>query len=149
MNSSAEGPVYLSTKCLLNPQDIVLATQNFTSWIIWGSSREPSAFLNTSTELAVVLLRHGQYDAVEVRILPFTTLEPFTPFVICSCFSDYLILTSFFMLILFTHEKSTHVSLTNMEVQSIISKGIFLKCQILGLNLLLAKRCNRESLMQR
>ncbi|TYJ95575.1 nuclear pore complex protein NUP160 isoform X5 [Cucumis melo var. makuwa] len=65
MNSSAEGPVYLSTKCLLNPQDIVLATQNFTSWIIWGSSREPSAFLNTSTELAVVLLRHGQYDAVE------------------------------------------------------------------------------------
>ena len=81
MNSSAEGPIYLSTECLLNPQDIVLATQNFTSWVIWGSSREPSAFLNTSTELALLLLRHGQYDAVEVHILPYATLDlsPFCP----------------------------------------------------------------------
>ncbi|XP_022155992.1 nuclear pore complex protein NUP160 isoform X2 [Momordica charantia] len=64
-HSSAQGPIYLSSKCLLNPQEIVIATQNFTSWIIWGNSREPSAFLNTSTELALILLRHGQYDAVE------------------------------------------------------------------------------------
>ncbi|XP_022928856.1 nuclear pore complex protein NUP160 [Cucurbita moschata] len=65
MNPSTEGPIYLSSKCLLSPQDIVLATHNFTSWVIWGNGREPSAFLNTSTELALVLLRHGQYDAVE------------------------------------------------------------------------------------
>ncbi|KAE8709147.1 NUP160 protein [Hibiscus syriacus] len=55
-----------SLGCLLNPNDIITSVQKFTSWIVWGNAREvSSSFLRRSTEIAIVLLRNGQYDAVE------------------------------------------------------------------------------------
>ncbi|GMY33051.1 nuclear pore complex protein NUP160 isoform X1 [Fagus crenata] len=59
------GHIELSSRCLPNSDDISNSIQDFTSWIIWGKSGEPSAFLSHSTELALILLRHGQYDAAE------------------------------------------------------------------------------------
>ncbi|XP_050215706.1 nuclear pore complex protein NUP160 isoform X2 [Mercurialis annua] len=51
---------------LPNPENILSLVQNFTSWIIWGQSREESnSFLKRSNELAIILLRHSQYEAVE------------------------------------------------------------------------------------
>ncbi|XVF26426.1 hypothetical protein REPUB_Repub14bG0015700 [Reevesia pubescens] len=63
----------LSLGCLLNPHDVITSVQKFTSWIVWGNTGEvSSSFLRRSTELAIVLLRHGQYDAVEYLL---TTVE--------------------------------------------------------------------------
>ena len=57
----------LSLGCLPNPHDVISSVQKFTSWIVWGNTGEvSSSFLRRSTELAIALLRHGQYDAVEV-----------------------------------------------------------------------------------
>ncbi|GKA89298.1 nuclear pore complex protein NUP160 isoform X2 [Tanacetum coccineum] len=40
--------------------------RNFSSWIVWGTSEEgPSSFTTRSTMLALILLKHGQFDAVE------------------------------------------------------------------------------------
>ncbi|WCJ32291.1 SUPPRESSOR OF AUXIN RESISTANCE1 [Euphorbia peplus] len=51
---------------LPNSQEILGLVRDFTSWIIWGKSGEESnSFLKRSTELALILLRHSQYDAVE------------------------------------------------------------------------------------
>ncbi|KAJ6426310.1 hypothetical protein OIU84_022009 [Salix udensis] len=49
-----------------NPQEIVNLVRGFTSWIIWGKTGEEStSFLRRSSEIALILLRHGQYGAVE------------------------------------------------------------------------------------
>lgn len=56
----------LLSKCLPNLHDIIGSMRNFASWIIWGKSGECSALLSHSTELALILLMHGQYNAVEV-----------------------------------------------------------------------------------
>ncbi|XP_012074439.1 nuclear pore complex protein NUP160 isoform X1 [Jatropha curcas] len=54
------------SRYLPNPQEILCSVRDFTSWIIWGKSGEESnSFLKRSTELALILLRHSQYDAVE------------------------------------------------------------------------------------
>ncbi|XP_043806897.1 nuclear pore complex protein NUP160 isoform X2 [Manihot esculenta] len=59
-------PNHSSSRHLPNPQDIVGSVREFTSWIIWGKSGEEShSFLKRSTEIALILLRHSQYDAVE------------------------------------------------------------------------------------
>lgn len=67
-NQSSSGyERHLSLRCLPNPQDVISSVQQFTSWIVWGNTGEvSSSFTRRSTELAIVLLRHGQYDAVEV-----------------------------------------------------------------------------------
>ncbi|XVE89260.1 hypothetical protein DITRI_Ditri19aG0188900 [Diplodiscus trichospermus] len=63
----------LSLGCLPHPQDVISLVQKFTSWIVWGNTGEiSSSFLRRSTELAIVLLRHGQYNAVEYLL---TTVE--------------------------------------------------------------------------
>ncbi|XWS20630.1 hypothetical protein CRYUN_Cryun31cG0119100 [Craigia yunnanensis] len=63
----------LSLGCLPNPHDVISSVQKFTSCIVWGNTGEvSSSFLRRSTELAIVLLRHGQYDAVEYLL---TTVE--------------------------------------------------------------------------
>lgn len=51
---------------LSNPQRVTNSVREFTSCIIFGmTEEESSAFFRCSAELALILLRHGQYDAVE------------------------------------------------------------------------------------
>ncbi|KAM0016260.1 putative transcription factor WD40-like family [Helianthus debilis subsp. tardiflorus] len=51
---------------LPNPNSLIVPVHNFTSWIVWGRSEdESSCFSTRSTMLALILLKHGQYDAVE------------------------------------------------------------------------------------
>jgi len=71
IQSSSGDRSNLSSRCLPSSHDISNSMREFTSWIIWGKSGESSAFLSHSTELAPILLRHGQYDATEVISLPF------------------------------------------------------------------------------
>ncbi|KAF8378929.1 hypothetical protein HHK36_028354 [Tetracentron sinense] len=64
--SSSEDQDYISSRYLPSPGNLIGSVQNFTSWIIWGrTGEESSAFFSNSTELAKILLRHGQYGAVE------------------------------------------------------------------------------------
>ncbi|KAG6727322.1 hypothetical protein I3842_02G124200 [Carya illinoinensis] len=72
VQSSSVQHNHLSSKSLPNSLDIMNSMRDFSSWIIWGKSGESSAFLSHSTELALILLRHGQYDAVEYLL---TTVE--------------------------------------------------------------------------
>lgn len=52
---------------LPDPSSLSKSVQEFVSWIIWGrTGAEPSVFFTHSIGLALTLLRHGQYDAVEV-----------------------------------------------------------------------------------
>lgn len=51
---------------LPDPNSLSKSVQEFASWIMWGRTEaEPSVFFSHSIGLALVLLRHGQYDAVE------------------------------------------------------------------------------------
>lgn len=66
-HGSTEHTSHLSHTSLPEPSNIISLVRDFTSWIIWGSTEEESsAFFSHSTELALVLLRHGQFDAVQV-----------------------------------------------------------------------------------
>ncbi|XP_030553691.1 nuclear pore complex protein NUP160 isoform X1 [Rhodamnia argentea] len=54
---------------LLDPQVVTSTVRRFTSWIIWGlNGDDSSAFLSHSTELALILIRHGQYKAAELLL---------------------------------------------------------------------------------
>ncbi|XP_052192841.1 nuclear pore complex protein NUP160 isoform X2 [Diospyros lotus] len=56
----------LLVKCLPDPANIINSVREFTSWIMWGrTGEETSTFFSHSTELALILLKHGQYNAVE------------------------------------------------------------------------------------
>ncbi|KAM2829492.1 hypothetical protein PS2_035150 [Malus domestica] len=46
-------------------KDISISMRDFVSWIIWGHTAESFTFLKRATDLALILLRHGQYDEVE------------------------------------------------------------------------------------
>ncbi|XP_012434290.1 nuclear pore complex protein NUP160 isoform X3 [Gossypium raimondii] len=72
-NQSSSGyERHLSLGCLLNPHEIITSVQKFASWIVWGNTGEvSSSFLRRSTELAIILLRNGQYDAVEYLLAIF------------------------------------------------------------------------------
>ncbi|XP_062108027.1 nuclear pore complex protein NUP160 [Humulus lupulus] len=59
---------HLYSKYLPNLHDIIRSVRNFSSWIIWGKTGESSTFLSHSTELALILLKNGQYDAVELLL---------------------------------------------------------------------------------
>ncbi|KAL6531494.1 hypothetical protein OROMI_027857 [Orobanche minor] len=51
---------------LPHPSSLVNLSREFTSWIIWGrSGEESSVFFRNFIDLALVLLRHGQYNATE------------------------------------------------------------------------------------
>ncbi|XP_017229286.1 nuclear pore complex protein NUP160 isoform X2 [Daucus carota subsp. sativus] len=65
-HGSAEDRSHLCSTSLPDPSHIISLVRDFTSWIIWGSTEEESsAFFSHSTELALVLLKHGQFDAVQ------------------------------------------------------------------------------------
>lgn len=58
---------HLSLRCLPDPSSFIRSVQNFTSWLIWGRSGDDLISCSShSTELSLLLLRHGQCDAVEV-----------------------------------------------------------------------------------
>lgn len=67
--SSSEGRGELSHGDLLDPEVTLSAVRKFISWIIWGKGDESSVFLSHTTELAMILIRHGQYNAAEVIFL--------------------------------------------------------------------------------
>lgn len=106
MQSLPGGHTLLSSRCLPNPHDISNSIQDFTSWIIWGKSGGPSSFLSHSRELALILLRHGQYDAAEVIILPSIWWESLCYFLrdfsetFCYCF--FSLFVQFFVKYLLT-----------------------------------------------
>ncbi|KAI7734640.1 hypothetical protein M8C21_024531, partial [Ambrosia artemisiifolia] len=61
--NSFEGVV---SRQLPDPNSLIVSVHNFTSWIVWGRSEdESSSFSTRSTMLALILLKHGQFDAVE------------------------------------------------------------------------------------
>ncbi|VFQ84848.1 unnamed protein product [Cuscuta campestris] len=69
IQSSSEAQSHLSLRCLPDPTRIKSSVQQFASWIIWGKrSEQSSGFLSHSIELALILLRHAQYDAVEYML---------------------------------------------------------------------------------
>lgn len=73
-HTSSGDPSQPSSHCLPNPQEIVNLVRGFTSWIIWGKTGEEStSFLRRSSEIALILLRHGQYGAVEVIYMHFVS----------------------------------------------------------------------------
>lgn len=54
---------------LPDPCSIIAPVHNFISWIVWGGSEdESSSFSTRSTVLSLILLKHGQFDAVEVLL---------------------------------------------------------------------------------
>lgn len=66
IRSSSGDLSHLSLRSLPSPRSFISSVRDFTSWMIWGSTgEESSAFFSHSTELASILLKHGQYDAVE------------------------------------------------------------------------------------
>eukprot|EP00257_Ricinus_communis_P019155 XP_015578065.1 nuclear pore complex protein NUP160 isoform X1 [Ricinus communis] len=66
IQTSCEDPHQHCSQNLPSPQNILDLVRNFTSWIIWGKSGEESnSFLKRSNELALILLKHSQYDAAE------------------------------------------------------------------------------------
>lgn len=72
IQSSSGDLSQLSLRSLPSPHSFISSGQEFTSWIIWGSTGdESSAFFSHSTELASILLKYGQYDAVEVCFFVF------------------------------------------------------------------------------
>ncbi|KMT07804.1 hypothetical protein BVRB_6g146170 [Beta vulgaris subsp. vulgaris] len=55
---------YLSD--LPNPGSFIDLVQHFSGWLVWGTSAEtPLYVFGHSTEIALSLLRHGQYNAAE------------------------------------------------------------------------------------
>ncbi|XP_076919952.1 nuclear pore complex protein NUP160-like [Bidens hawaiensis] len=62
-NTFEEGGVV--SRHLPNPNSLIVPVHNFTSWIVWGRSDESSSFSTHSIRLALILLKHGQFDAVE------------------------------------------------------------------------------------
>ncbi|KAK2978945.1 hypothetical protein RJ640_008726 [Escallonia rubra] len=64
--SSSEDQSHLAFGSLPDPGSLINSVRDFTSWMIWGQTGEESpAFFSHSTELALILLKHGQCDAVE------------------------------------------------------------------------------------
>ncbi|KAF5204861.1 Nuclear pore complex protein [Thalictrum thalictroides] len=55
--NSPEDLVFFSSRSFPGPKEIISTVHNFSSWVIWGGNRP--------IELGMILLRHGQYEAVE------------------------------------------------------------------------------------
>ncbi|KAH9684263.1 nuclear pore complex protein NUP160 [Citrus sinensis] len=67
--SSSGDPSHISLRCLPSPQEVTSSVRGFTSWVIWGKTwEESSSFLKRSTQLSLILLKHGQYDAVKANL---------------------------------------------------------------------------------
>ncbi|KAF6139257.1 hypothetical protein GIB67_021467 [Kingdonia uniflora] len=64
--NSSEGLGHFSSRSFPSPNNFISSVSNFNSWIIWGvTGEESSNFFGRSTKLAMILLSHGQYEAVE------------------------------------------------------------------------------------
>lgn len=56
----------VASRHLPHPSSFIAPVRNFISWIVWGKSEDgSSSFSSRSTMLALILLKHGQFDAVE------------------------------------------------------------------------------------
>ncbi|XP_058086565.1 nuclear pore complex protein NUP160 isoform X2 [Magnolia sinica] len=62
---STEDQGCLSSSRFANPNNIISSVRNFSSWIISGRTGESPDFFHHTIELATVLFKHGQYEAVE------------------------------------------------------------------------------------
>ncbi|CAN6684888.1 unnamed protein product [Malus baccata var. baccata] len=67
IRTSSGDQVGIALRSIPGVKDISISMRDFVSWIIWGHTAESFTFLKRATDLALILLRHGQYDAVEVR----------------------------------------------------------------------------------
>lgn len=70
VRSSSKSQSHLTPRGIPNVQDVSNSIQEFASWTIWGQNGESFTILSRAADLALILLRHGQYDAVEVISLP-------------------------------------------------------------------------------
>ncbi|XP_057530266.1 nuclear pore complex protein NUP160 isoform X4 [Amaranthus tricolor] len=67
---SSQGHAYQSLRCLPNPGSLGKLVQDFSGWLVWGISGEVPAYsFAHSTEIALCLLRHCQYHAVESLLM--------------------------------------------------------------------------------
>ncbi|KAK9122460.1 hypothetical protein Syun_020077 [Stephania yunnanensis] len=74
-----EDHAYLSSHSLPNPNDIVRSVRTFSSWIIWGlTHKEYASFFSHSTDLTVVLMKRGQYEAVERFRAPLAVIDVYS-----------------------------------------------------------------------
>ncbi|GKE53741.1 nuclear pore complex protein NUP160 isoform X2 [Tanacetum coccineum] len=63
---SFQGQNGVHLRHLPNPSSFSAPLRNFSSWIVWGMSENwSSSFSVRSTMLALILLKYGQFDAVE------------------------------------------------------------------------------------
>ncbi|XP_062007631.1 nuclear pore complex protein NUP160 isoform X1 [Rosa rugosa] len=65
VRSSSKDQSHFSPRSIPNVQDIIDSIREFASWIMWGQNGESLTVLRRAADLALILLRHGQYDAVE------------------------------------------------------------------------------------
>ncbi|KAM1570247.1 hypothetical protein ACFX14_035327 [Malus domestica] len=65
IRTSSGDQVCIALRSIPGVKDISISMRDFVSWIIWGHTAESFTFLKRATYLALILLRHGQYDAVE------------------------------------------------------------------------------------
>ncbi|KAM2511233.1 hypothetical protein PS1_035634 [Malus domestica] len=65
IRTSSGHQVCISLRSIPDVKDISISMRDFVSWIIWGHTAESFTFLKRATDLALILLRHGQYDEVE------------------------------------------------------------------------------------
>nr|XP_011466909.1 PREDICTED: nuclear pore complex protein NUP160 isoform X2 [Fragaria vesca subsp. vesca] len=65
VRSSDKDQSPFSPRSIPNVQDIIDSIREFASWTMWGQNGEPLTPLRRAADLALILLRHKQYDAVE------------------------------------------------------------------------------------
>ncbi|XP_050381591.1 nuclear pore complex protein NUP160 isoform X2 [Argentina anserina] len=65
VRSSSREQSHYDLRSIPNVQDIVDSVREFASWTMLGQNGESLTLLRRAADLAFILLRHGQYDAVE------------------------------------------------------------------------------------
>lgn len=95
---------YLSD--LPNPGSFIDLVQHFSGWLVWGTSAEtPLYVFGHSTEIALSLLRHGQYNAVEVRFPFFYALSRQAVIILFNVWLNLVILLHLHLLVIeFAHD---------------------------------------------
>ncbi|KAM5553851.1 hypothetical protein ABKV19_025868 [Rosa sericea] len=75
VRSSSKDQSHISPRSIPSVEDIIDSVRESDSWTMWGQDGESLTFLKRAADLALILLRHGQYDAVEKRRRLLTVLE--------------------------------------------------------------------------
>ncbi|XP_040373966.1 nuclear pore complex protein NUP160 isoform X2 [Rosa chinensis] len=65
VRSSSKDQNHFSPRSIPSVEDIIDSVREFDSWTMWGQDGESLTVLKRVVDLALILLRHGQYDAVE------------------------------------------------------------------------------------